>query len=59
MQKPIIVILGCSIALSGCEKSVEEKPISEFTMQEAESVCKRPEISSQLENIFKTDSIKF
>lgn len=53
MQKPIILILGCSLALSGCEKSVEEKPISEFTMQEAESVCKRPEISSQLESNFR------
>ncbi|WP_141103495.1 hypothetical protein, partial [Salmonella enterica] len=28
-------------------------------MQEAESVCKRPEISSQLESIFKTDSVEF
>lgn len=59
MRKSIVCILGFSFVLAGCDKAVEEKTISELTSEESESICKSPEIISQLENSFKKGSVEF
>ncbi|ECE0111540.1 hypothetical protein AVE81_005197 [Salmonella enterica subsp. diarizonae] len=59
MRKSIMLVLGFSVILAGCDKAVEDKPMSELTSEEADSVCKRPEVISQLENSFKKGSIEF
>ncbi|WP_312132579.1 hypothetical protein [Leclercia sp.] len=59
MRKSIMLAVGFSVVLSGCDKAVEDKPINELTSEEANAICKRPEIISQLENSFKKGSIEF
>ncbi len=58
-MRNIVIIVGMATLLAGCDKAVEEKTISELTSAESESICKSPEVISQLENSFKKGSVDF
>lgn len=56
-MKKVVFIACLSTLLVGCDKSVEDKPIPELTSEEADGICKSPEILTQLENSFKKETI--
>lgn len=59
MRKSLVMVLGFSIVLTGCEKAVENKSISELTSEEADGICKRPDVITQIENSFREGSVEF
>lgn len=52
-MRKVFYISCLSVFLVGCDKAVEEKPISELTSEESEAICKSPAVLSQLEANFK------
>ncbi len=58
-MRGIVCILGLSVVLAGCDKSVEDKKISELTNEEAQALCKSPQALEQLTNNFKAGTSEF
>lgn len=58
-MRGIVCILGLSVVLVGCDKSVEDKKISELTTEEAQGLCKAPQALEQLTNNFKASTSEF
>ncbi|WP_039058523.1 hypothetical protein [Enterobacter sp. Bisph1] len=58
-MKKIVMVTLIRTLLVGCDKAVENKPISELTREEASGICKSPDVLAPFENSFKKNTPVF
>lgn len=57
MNKSILVI-AVGMCLAGCDKKVEEKPVSELTHEEQVGLCSNPAVVKTITDGFKAETVK-